>query len=302
VRLSSPARVVYPDAGITKRQVFDYYRSMLEWLLPEIVDRPLSIVRCTQGVGRPCFFQKHHTPGLEGVGHARLKEETGTQGDYLVVRDERSILELVQFNAVELHPWGSHAETPDRANRIVFDLDPGPDVAWSDVVDAARKVRDLLTGLGLVSYVRTTGGKGLHVVVPLNPGCDWSLVKPFAQGFATTMAQVEPLKFVATATKRLRNGKIFLDYLRNGRGATSVSSFSLRAREGAPIAMPLRWDELGRIKGGNAFDIESGPRRMQRLEVHPWDGIDAVEQDLEKVGKLLEGHGAGTRKPPAKTS
>jgi bifunctional non-homologous end joining protein LigD len=158
------------------------------------------------------------------------------------------------------------------------------------VVDAARRVRDLLTGLELESFVRTSGGKGLHVVVPLNPGCDWSLVKPFAQGFATTMSQLEPLKFVATATKKFRNGKIFIDYLRNGRGATSVSSFSLRSREGAPIAMPLRWEELGKVKSGAAFDIGSGPKRMRALKKHPWAGIDAVEQDLEKVGALLARH------------
>ncbi|RZA29686.1 MAG: ATP-dependent DNA ligase, partial [Lysobacteraceae bacterium] len=248
---------------------------------------------CTQGVGRPCFFQKHQTAGLERVDAVSLREEAGNNADYLVVRDAESIMELVQFNAIEFHPWGSHAETPDRANRIVFDLDPGPGVAWSEVVAAARKIRGLLEDLKLVSYVRTSGGKGLHVVVPLNPGCDWDLVKPFAHGFADTMAAMEPLKFVATASKKFRNGKIFLDYLRNGRGATSVASFSLRAREGAPVAMPLRWEELGKAKSGGAFDIKTAPRRLKALKAHPWEGIDKVKQDLEKVGKLL---GAGKSK------
>jgi bifunctional non-homologous end joining protein LigD len=286
-RLSSPTRVVYPDRGTTKRQVADYYLAMMDWLLPEIVDRPLSIIRCTQGVGRPCFFQKHHTAGLEHVDAARLKEEAGNQADYLVVRDARSLMELVQFNALEFHPWGSHAEAPDRCDRIVFDLDPGPDVAWNEVVAAARRIRKLLEDVELVSYVRTSGGKGLHVVVPLNPGCDWDLVKPFAHGFAEAMAQADPLKFVATATKKFRGGKIFIDYLRNGRGATSGASFSLRAREGAPVAMPLRWEELGRIKGGAAFDIDSAPARMKRRKSHPWEGIAKVRQDLEQVGRLL---------------
>lgn len=286
-RLTSPTRVVYPDQGITKQQVADYYAGMMDWLLPEIIGRPVSLIRCTQGVGRPCFFQKHHTAGLESVDSVKLKEEAGNQANYLVVRDGASVMELVQFNALEFHPWGAHADNPEQADRIVFDLDPGPNVAWPEVVDAARKIRGLLDGLGLASFVRTSGGKGLHVVLPLNPGCDWDVVKPFAHGFADVMAQTEPLKFVATATKKFRAGRIFIDYLRNGRGATSVASFSLRARDGAPVAMPLRWEELGRIKSGDAFNIESAPKRMKRLKMHPWKGIDKIKQDLDKVSKLL---------------
>ena len=279
--------MVFPDSGYTKQQVADYYLGMMDWILPEIAGRPVSIIRCTQGADRPCFFQKHHTAGLENVDAVKLKEETGSQADYLVARDARSVMEMVQFNALEFHPWGSHADDPDRADRVVFDLDPGPGVAWTEIVAAARQIRKLLEDLGLTSYVRTSGGKGLHVVLPLNPGCDWSTVKPFAHSFAETMASMEPLKFVATATKKFRNGKIFIDYLRNGRGATSVASFSLRAREGAPVAMPLRWEELGKVKGGNAFDLLSAPKRMKRLKVHPWEGIESVSQDLDKVGAFL---------------
>jgi bifunctional non-homologous end joining protein LigD len=287
-RLTSPTRVVFPDRGTTKQEVANYYAAVMDWLLPEIADRPLSIIRCTQGVGRPCFFQKHHTAGLEYVDAVKLKEEAGNQADYLVVRDARAVMDLVQFNALEFHPWGSHAEDPDRADRIVFDLDPGPGVSWSEVVAAARKIRILLKGLGLTCFLRTSGGKGLHVVLPINPGCDWSVVKPFAHGFAETLVASEPLKYVATSTKKFRNNKIFVDYLRNGRGATSVASFSLRAREGAPVAMPLRWDELGRVKSGAAFDIVSTVQRIKRLKKHPWDGIDSVKQDLDRVAALLE--------------
>ena len=192
-------------------------------------------------------------------------------------------MELVQFNALEFHPWGARARSPDLADRLVFDLDPGPNVAWRDIVKAARRIRELLEGIQLVSYVRTSGGKGLHVVVPLNPGSDWDVVKPFARTFAETMVATEPLKYVATASKKFRKGKIFIDYLRNGRGATSVASFSLRARAGAPVAMPLRWDELGRIKGGDAYDIHSAIRRLKTLKRHPWHGIDQVKQDLSKL-------------------
>ncbi len=287
-RLTSPTRVVYPDRKVTKQQVADYYLAMMDWFLPEIVDRPVSVVRCTQGADRPCFFQKHHTAGLERVDAVTLTEDSGTRAEYLVVRDARAVMELVQFNVIEFHPWGAYADRPDSANRIVFDLDPGPGVAWAEVVDAARHVRKLLEQVALTSFVRTSGGKGLHVVVPLDPGCDWSVVKPFAHSVADVMAQMEPLRFVSTASKRVRNDKIFVDYLRNGRGATSVASFSLRARPGAPVAMPLRWEELGRVKSGAAFDIETAVARMKRRKAHPWAGIDAVKQDLDQVGRLLE--------------
>ena len=284
---SHPDRVVFPDSGITKQQVFDYYRAIARWLLPEIEGRPLSIVRCPQGAGRPCFFQKHHTPGMERVDVVPLAEEGGVRADYLVVHDEAGLLELAQFNAIEFHPWGAQAQTSDLADRVVFDLDPGPDVAWVRVVAAARQVRTLLRALGLASYVRTSGGKGLHVVVPLKPACPWPRVKDFAHAFAASMAAADPLAYVATASKKFRKGRIFIDYLRNGRGATSVASFSLRAREGAPVAMPLRWEELGRVKGGDAYTLTSAPRRMARLGAHPWGDYARRKQDLAAIAAAL---------------
>lgn len=189
----------------------------------------------------------------------------------------------MQFNALEFHPWGAQAAGADLADRLVFDLDPGPDVAWREVVAAARTLRRRLQELGLQSWLRTSGGKGLHVVVPLRPACPWEQAKTFAHGFADALAAAEPLKFVATAAKRLRKGRIFVDYLRNGRGATSVASFSLRARAGAPVAMPIRWEELGRVKSPAQFNLRNAPARMRRLRSHPWAGIDEVEQDLSGI-------------------
>lgn len=287
VVITHPDRVVFPDDGITKQQVVDYYRAVMPWFLPAIADRPTSTIRCPGGIGSPCFFQKHVMAGLEHVGTAKLKEETGAQAVYLYPGDEAGVIELVQFGAVEFHPWGSHIGSPDIADRVVFDLDPGEDVEWRRVIAAARMVRGFLEELGLVSFVRTTGGKGLHVVVPLNPGADWTAVKGFARGFAETLAQLHPLEFVATASKRFRRGKIYLDYLRNGRGATAVASYSLRSRPGAPVAVPLRWEELGKLKSGNAFDLASVPKRLARLKKDPWDGIDAVKQDLDAVNEAL---------------
>jgi bifunctional non-homologous end joining protein LigD len=225
--------------------------------------------------------------GLKHVGSAKLKEESGAQAVYIDPLDASSIIELVQFGVLEFHPWGSTVENPDKANRVVFDLDPGDNVAWERVMAAARLVRKLLTQLGLESFLRTTGGKGLHVVVPLNPGCPWPMVKNFAQAFASTLAQAHPLEFVATATKSQRNGKIYVDYLRNSRGATSVASYSLRARAGAPVAVPLRWNELGKLKSGHDFDIHSVPKRLARLRTDPWKGIDDVQQNLDQVMERL---------------
>lgn len=228
------------------------------------------------------FFPEAPHRRADDVDTVRLKEEAGNQANYLVVNDIDALMELVQFNALEFHPWGSHAEKPDRANRVVFDLDPAPDVAWAEVKKAAIHVRDLLAQVALKSYLRTTGGKGLHVVVPLNPGCDWSLVKRFAHGFADALAQSEPRKYIATATLAKRKGKIFVDYLRNARGATSVASFSMRARAGAPVAVPLAWSELGKLDRGDAFDIFTLPKRLARQKKDPWADIDDVEQDLSQ--------------------
>ncbi len=285
--ISHPERVVYPDNGITKQDVADYYASVMEWFLPGVVHRPTSVVRCPQGTARACFFQKHVIQGLNHVGMAKLKEESGAQATYIYALDARSVLELVQFGTLEFHTWGSTIEQPDRADRIVFDLDPAADVAWNRVVAAARMVHRLLTRLGLESFVRTTGGKGLHVVVPLRPACLWPQAKSFAQAFASTLAQAHPLQFIATASKAQRRGLIYVDYLRNSRGATSVASYSLRARAGAPVAMPLRWSELGKLKSGHAFDIHSTPKRLARLRTDPWSGIDELRQDLDTVMQKL---------------
>ena len=282
VKITSPAKVIYADRGITKGEVAEYYHAVMEHILPGVVDRPLSIIRCPNGADKACFFQKHHTPGLERVDLVKLKEEAGNNANYLVVRDEQGLMELVQLNGLEFHPWGSTAEDPDRANRVVFDLDPGPGVPFAEVKKAAQDVRRLLAQMELESFLRTTGGKGLHVVVPLNPGCEWDLVKSFAGGFAEALAQTQPQRFLATSTLKLRPGKIFVDYLRNGRGATAVASYSLRAREGAPVAMPISWSELARLQSGHQFDIKEVPKRLKRRRKDPWDGIDRIRQDLSR--------------------
>ncbi len=287
ITITHPDRVVYPEDGITKQEVADYYTRVMDWFLPGVVDRPTSVIRCPEGTGKACFFQKHMIAGLKHVGSARLKEESGGQASYIYPRDASSVIELVQFGVLEFHPWGATVRQPDLADRVVFDLDPGEDVAWDRVVAAARLVRKLLSQMGLESFLRTTGGKGLHVVLPLNPGCPWPQVKGFAQAFASSLAQAHPLEFIATASKARRGGLIYVDYLRNSRGATSVASYSLRARPGAPVAMPLRWTELGKLKSGHDFDIHSAPQRLARLRSDPWAGIGELRQNLDDVMEKL---------------
>jgi bifunctional non-homologous end joining protein LigD len=292
IKITHPDRIVFPEDGYTKQDVADYYMAVMDWFLPGVINRPTSVIRFPDGIDKASFFQKHiPTGGLKHVGDARLKEETGASAVYIYPTGPESIIELVQYNAIEFHPWGSHVDEPDLADRVVFDLDPGPSVAWARVKSAAKLVRKLLSDMHLESFLRTTGGKGLHVVVPLNPPSDWATVKQFAQGFAGAMAGAHPMDFVATSTKALRNKKIYVDYLRNGRGATAVASYSLRGRPGAPVAMPIRWDELGKLRNGAQFDIKSAVARLKRQKKDPWAGMDDVQQDLDSVLERLRGGG-----------
>lgn len=288
IAITHPDRVVYPADGITKQDIADYYRAVMKWFLPGVLHRPMSVIRWPGGIDKPSFFQKHiPTGGLAHVGSARLKEESGASAVYLFPEDADSIIELVQYNAIEFHPWGSLVDQPDCADRVVFDLDPGPDVAWSRVKSAARLMHKLLQQLGLESFLRTTGGKGLHLVLPLKPAAPWDEVKEFAHSFAQVLEAMHPLEFVSVASKAKRSGKIYVDYLRNGRGATAVASYSLRGRPGAPVAMPLRWSELARLKSGAQFNLHNTLARLKRQRQDPWEGIDKVKQSLKAVMKAL---------------
>ena len=281
--LTHPGRVVYRSAGITKAEVAAYYRAVAPWLLPEMAHRPLSIVRCPDGAEGHCFFQKHPVASLgPSVTSVRLQQKSGRE-DYIQVDDAQDLLALVQANALEFHAWGSHSIDPDQPDRLVFDLDPGRGVSWKDVVSAARDVRDRLIETGLQSFVRCTGGKGLHVVVPIEPGPSWESVKGFCEAFAKAMVAHRPGTYVATMSKAKRSERIFIDWLRNARGATSVASWSLRAREGAPVAMPLRWEELGKVQAGDAFDLKRALRRAAKLRADPWSGITALRQQLPTI-------------------
>lgn len=281
VKLTHAERKVFPD-GKSKGDVARYYAAVMPQLLAAISGRPLSIVRCPDGISAACFFQKHTTAGLRLVRSVHLQEESGGSANYLYATTADEVFELVQFNALEFHPWAALVEDTQHTDYLVFDLDPGPGVAWSRVVAAAEFVRERCAAEHLVSFPRTSGGKGLHVVVPLRPAAPWSLAKEFAQAFAHSIAESRPREFIATSSKQRREGRIFIDYLRNTRGATSIASYSLRARPGAPVATPLRWDELSGLKSATAFTMRNVPARLRSLHADPWQGFRDIEQSLDQ--------------------
>jgi bifunctional non-homologous end joining protein LigD len=280
VTISHPERVVFAKARLTKGDVADYYRQMARWILPEAARRPLSLLRCPDGVDKPCFFQKHHGTGLGDAVKAIPLEQKSGREDYLYIEDVEGLLQLVQMNTLELHPWGATVADPEHPDRLVFDLDPGEGVSWTAIKAAARDVRARLQEVGLESFVRLSGGKGVHVVVPLTPKADWAQAKNFCDAFAQAMAEHAPDRYVATMSKAKRTGVIFIDWLRNARGATSVSSWSLRARPSAGVAVPLRWEELGRVTAADAFPLPKALQRAQKLKQDPWEGIDQIRQVL----------------------
>ena len=284
-RISSPGKIIYPDSGITKQQVADYYSAVAPQLLPELVRRPLSLLRCPDGLKGQCFFQKHHAGTLgSNVRAVPIREKDGGKDDYLYIDDVAGLLDLVQMNALELHPWGSRIEDVEHPDRLVFDLDPGEGVTWAAIKAAARELRAKLDEIGMDSFLRLSGGNGLHLVVPIKPGPTWQQAKAFCEAFADAMAAHAPQRYVATASKAKRRGVIFIDWLRNGRGATSVASWSLRARAGAGVAMPLRWDELGRTKSGADYTLSRALRRAASLRQDPWDGwAQATRQELVRL-------------------
>ena len=292
VVVTHPKRVVFSDDDITKQDIADYYDAVMPWFLPGVTGRPTSVFRYPEGLSETGFFQKHPMRGLRRVGHVRLREENGELDDYLCPSDASSIIELVQYGTIEFHPWAARADALEEPDYLVFDLDPGSGVAWRDVIEAARWLRDRLSKASLKSFVRTTGGKGLHVLVPLHSSCRWEDASTFSSAFAHQLASEQPDAFTATSVKSERKGRVFIDYMRNTRGATSVASFSLRARAGAPVAMPLRWQDLGRCTSGDAFDIRLARQRLARLRGDPWEGFAVMQQSLDKAMRLY-GHVEG---------
>jgi len=282
--LTHPERILYPELGVTKLALARYYESIHEWMLPWLAHRPLVMLRCPEG-REACFYQKHLVKSqARTVPRIAIREKDEVR-DYVYVRSLADMLELVQHGVLEFHVWGCRVEDIEHPDLLVFDLDPAPEVAWQEVLRTARELRERLHELGLTAFPRTTGGKGLHLVVPLHPQADWESVKSFARAVSELHARDEPQLLTTNMSLAKRHGRIFIDYLRNTRGATAIASYSVRARPGAPVAVPLRWDELGPAVRSDHYTVETLQRRLGALRADPWEGFfeAAVPLSAEKL-------------------
>lgn len=280
VTLSNPQRVLYPHQGLTKLDLANYYAAVAAEILPHVVNRPLSTVRCPQGRAQKCFFQKHVGETLgPPVFPIRVREKSGT-ADYIGIDSLAGLLTLVQFGVLEIHPWGARKDDVEKPDWLTFDLDPGEKVGFAAVVAGAERLRELLGGLDLQSFVKTSGGKGLHIVVPLTRRAGWDEAKGFAAGIAAQLAREEPERYVDNMSKAKRRGRIFVDYLRNGRGATSVAPYSTRAREGAPVSMPLAWGDLARLENAAQYTVTNTAAHLRKRRNDPWANFFRVRQQL----------------------
>ena len=281
VQITNPDRVIYPEDGLTKLELADYYAAIEPLIMVDAAKRPMTLIRCPQGRAKKCFFQKHDNGTMgEHVKHVPIEEKNGSVQDYLYFDDIRGLLACVQMGTVEFHGWGSRVEKVEYPDRLVFDLDPDVGLDFAKVKEAAVRLKALLQDLGLKSFPLLSGGKGIHVVVPLDASKDWPTVKSFAERFSRAIAEAEPEMFTANIRKVQRKGRIFLDWLRNQRGATAVMPYSARAREGAPVSAPIAWEELDRYGSGHHFSIRDVDQLLDRASSKALAGWGEAKQSL----------------------
>jgi len=281
VRLTSPQKVLYPDLGLTKLDLVRYYVQVADWVLPHVVDRPLTLVRCPDGVHKEHFYQQHagrETP--PEVQRIVIADEKGQSEERMFIRDLKGLVSLVQVGTLEIHLWGARVDKPERPDRLIFDLDPDEAVPWARVIEGAARVRERLNDAGLISFVKLTGGKGIHVVVPLERRQSWADAKRFTHALAQGLAADYPQAYTSNMSKKTRQGRIYIDWVRNGRGATAVAPYSTRARAGAPVAAPLAWDELTADLRPDAFNVNNLAERLTNLRQDPWAELPRVRQAL----------------------
>jgi len=280
-KLTSLDKVLYPEQGITKGELVAYFAVVAEWMLPHVANRPLTIVRCPEGRGKPCFYQKNLMAGSPpSIKPVQIAEDDGDLVDYMQIDDMPGLVGLAQLGTLEIHTWGARADNPEKPDLAVFDLDPDVGLGWEKVALGAFELRRRLNDLGLRSFLKTTGGKGLHVVVPLERRQTWDELKDFTKRVVEQLEHDEPASFTTNMAKKARKGKIFLDYLRNGRNATFIAPYSPRARPGAPVAVPITWEELAHGVDPGAFTMQTVPRRLAQLAVDPWKEMMIVKQSI----------------------
>lgn len=279
VTISHPDRPVLVSA--TKLDVAQYVSDLAPHILPFLAGRPVSLVRCPQGAGGKCFFQKHTSASTpRAYDSIALAQSNGTQADYILINTPAALISAAQSGVLEFHPWGARADRLERPDRLVIDLDPDESLPFAAVRDAAREIRDVLESAGLLSFPLLTGGKGIHVVAPLSRRQDWRAVKAAAQGMAQHLAKARPDTYVATMSKQARKGRIFIDWLRNERGATAICPYSLRARTGGPVATPVTWRELSRASAADIYTISNIRSRLAKLRSDPWEGYHEIRQAI----------------------
>ena len=284
VRLTHPDKILFPEQGVTKRDLADYYEAVAERMLPHVERRLVSLVRCPEGRARSCFFQRHAGQGLPKAFRSfAVKGKDGKKEDYIYIDGRDGLVSAAQMGVLELHIWGSHIDRIDEPDRIVFDLDPDPSLGFEAPKAAAAEIRGVLESLDLQSFPLLTGGKGVHVVVPIRRGHPWPRIKDFARAVAERLAEADPDRYVATMSKAKRKGKTFIDFFRNDRSATAIAPYSTRTHAGAPLAWPVSWSELDGIEAASAVTIENADERLRRKD--PWADYHRVNQSL-KVGAL----------------
>jgi bifunctional non-homologous end joining protein LigD len=287
LKVSHPERVVDASSGVTKLELVRYYESVAAWMLPHLKGRPCSLVRAPEGLAGELFFQKH-LDGLQ-IPEIKLLDAALWPGHAALIEvgTAKALVAAAQMNVIELHTWNANVKKIDRPDRVVFDLDPGEGVAWERVIEAATLVRTLLAELSLQSWLKTSGGKGLHVVAPLTPRADWDTVKGFAQAAVQHLARVIPQRFVAKSGAANRVGKVFVDYLRNNHGATTAAAFSARARPGLGVSMPIAWDDLGSLKRADQWNVRNAREHLSFQAADPWADYAACRQTLTAALKTL---------------
>jgi bifunctional non-homologous end joining protein LigD len=280
VIISNGAKVLYPEAGITKLDLARYYEAVGEWIVPHLRDRPLTLIRCPNGWDKPCFYQKHASGTIsEHIDQVDIRDSGGVK-PYMIANSTSAVVALLQMGVLEVHPWGSRAPKLDHPDRLVFDFDPDESLGWDKLVDAVTVLRKLLDTLRLASFLKTTGGKGLHVVVPIEPVHVWDDVREFTKAIAELLVRTFPDRFTSKLAKASRGGRIFVDYLRNAEGATAVAPYSVRAKARAPVALPIGWSELDDDLRFDHFNVRNVPALLQRRKRDPWKDLSRVRQKL----------------------
>jgi len=278
--LSHPDKLLYPDVNITKLDLANYYNQIAEWILPYILQRPLTLLRCPNGQKKKCFYQRHLTAETENLYAISLSDKTNKSEPYLYIKNKLGLMALIQLGVLEIHPWASQIDKIEKPDFITFDLDPGLDTEWKKLIEAAFFVKDNLRKINLKSFVKTTGSKGLHVVIPIKRLYNWDKIKIFAHTFTQYLVMQNPQLLVANMSKAKRKGKIFVDYLRNQRGASSIAPYSTRTRANAAVATPLNWNELTTRIKSDTFTVKNLPQRLAKLKHDPWKDFFILKQKL----------------------